>query len=85
MNSPMFDLVSFISENDIEDKESINYFLETYYQKVINDEIMQKFMTFYCFLDLLWGMWALAKYQESSEQIYYDIYLTKINRLDKNI
>lgn len=85
MNSPMFDLASFISENNIDDEASINYFLITYFGEEVNKEMMEKFYIFHCFQDLLWSLWALDNFQERNDIIYQNIYLTKINRLNRLI
>ncbi|MCX5775489.1 MAG: phosphotransferase family protein [Firmicutes bacterium] len=53
MNDPVFDLVSFLSENDITDERRIHFFLMNYYGEE-SAIPYKKIMAFYRFLDLLW-------------------------------
>jgi thiamine kinase-like enzyme len=85
LNNPLFDLASFISENNIEDERLKLTFLRAYYSEKFNDDILNQFNIYHCFEDLLWSIWAYMRYTQTSELIFYDIYKFKKNRLDKNI
>lgn len=82
MNDPVFDLVSFLSENNIEDRKSVFYFLSKYY----GNEAMipvEKISAFYHFLDLLWFYWAGMMQRHCPNPIFNKIADIKHQRLIK--
>ncbi len=82
MNDPVFDLVSFLSENNIEDRKSVFYFLSKYY----GNEAMipvEKISAFYHFLDLLWFYWAGMMQRHCPNPIFAKIADIKHQRLIK--
>jgi len=82
MNDPVFDLVSFLSENDITDERRIHFFLLNYYgeESVIPSA---KITAFYRFLDLLWFYWACMMKRHLPNPIYQKIADIKYQRLMK--
>jgi thiamine kinase-like enzyme len=78
-NNYLFDLASFITENDIVEPKLINQFLSSYNHKHPIDK--DDFMTYCHFLDLLWFYWAMAMYKITNKKIYYQIAQTKNKRL----
>ncbi|MCQ2794711.1 MAG: phosphotransferase [Bacilli bacterium] len=69
-NIYLFDLASFISENEIKDKRKIRLFLSTYGFPMSNmDELQDMIM----FLNLLWYYWAVERYQATKRKIFLNI------------
>ena len=80
MNSPLFDLASFISENNLS-KEQEEFFLKQYYGYKFSNLKMKK-VDIYCrFLDIIFYYWALHYYKKRGDKIYYDISIDKFNRI----
>lgn len=80
MNSPYFDLASFISENNLTNAQSI-FFLKKYYGSKLNNSIIKKIETTIRFQDILFYYWALYLYTKRSEQIFKDIAKDKLERI----
>lgn len=83
-NDLMFDLASVLSENNIEDKDKIVYFLKEYYQEEYSNEKYIGVMTYYVFQDILWSYWASFMDNKYSLPIYRQIRDLKANRAQKN-
>jgi len=84
LNSIYFDLASFISENNINNMDSI-YFLKQYFKKdniTIEKEIVKAYINF---LDYLYYYWALYMYKNRNYKIYKDIADIKLKRINKTI
>ena len=80
MNSPLFDLASFISENNLS-KEQEEFFLKQYYGYKFSNLKMKK-VDIYCrFLDIIFYYWALHYYKKRGDKIYYDISIEKFNHI----
>ena len=79
LNHPMFDLASFISENNINDQAMINLFLKTYF----TDKPIQKrtFNIYIKFLDYLWYYWAQALFKKTGQSVYKTIAHIKWKRI----
>lgn len=82
-NHPMFDLASFLSENNIENKKDINKFLKFYYKKNYSTVLLNQVMIWYRFNDLLWSYWAFMMYSKEHKKVYKDIYKQKSKRYEK--
>ncbi|MCQ2752985.1 MAG: choline kinase family protein [Bacilli bacterium] len=69
-NIALFDLASFISENNLTDQHLIKLFLDTYgaSDKQIND---LPYMVM--FLNLLWYYWAIERYKTTKKEIFKKI------------
>lgn len=80
MNSPLFDLASFISENNLS-KEQEEFFLKQYYGYKFSNLKMKKVDTYCRFLDIIFYYWALHYYKKRGDKIYYDISIDKFNRI----
>ena len=80
-NLPFFDVISFLSENNIEDKRQINLFINAYYDNNPPHNIEEMTEDFFNFLDLLWYNWSVMMYCNLHEPIYYHICKIKANRL----
>ena len=80
MNSPLFDLASFISENNLS-REQEEFFLKEYYGYKFSNLKMKK-VDIYCrFLDIIFYYRALHYYKKRGDKIYYDIALEKFNHI----
>lgn len=77
MNIFLFDIASFLTENNIRHPSLISFFAEQY-GNIDNSElnIMMKF------LDILWYYWAKKLYQLTKKQIFYDIAKDKLSHIN---
>lgn len=82
-NHPLFDLASFLSENNIEKKKDIITFLKYFYKNEYSEKLLKNVMTWYRFNDLLWSYWAFMMYQKEQKKIFNDIYSQKSKRYNK--
>lgn len=82
-NHPFFDVISFLSENDITDERQIKLFISTYYENNLPENIEEMTKDFYNFLDLLWYNWSVMMYMNLHEPIYHKIAKIKALRLTK--
>ena len=80
-NHPFFDVISFLSENNITDKHQIDLFISTYYQNNLPENIEEMTNDFFNFLDLIWYNWSVMMYFNLHEPIYYEICKIKDARL----
>lgn len=84
MNSPLFDLASFISENNLSKEQEIS-FLKLYYGYKFTNLKMKKVDAYIRFLDILFYYWALHYYKKRGDKIYYDISIEKFNRIKNSM
>lgn len=84
-NDPLFDIMSFITENDIQDKNDRMLIYETYFGSKLNQETMERLFTFECAHHVLWCTWAMRMMQVDGRSIYKDIAVLKYQRLLKCI
>ncbi|MEA4821455.1 MAG: phosphotransferase, partial [Erysipelotrichales bacterium] len=80
MNDKMFDLASFLSENDITDEKTILDFLKCYYLDKYSNNIFEDLKIWYIFNDILWTYWAKYMLEKDSKEIFSKIYYQKLNR-----
>ena len=78
-NIALFDIVSFLSENNIDDENLQHKFLKMYYGKV-DETLLNEVKIMYSFLDVLWTYWAKAMYIKYNEEVFNDIALEKTSR-----
>lgn len=83
MNNPIFDLASFISENDLNEEQE-EYFLKRYYGYKYNQMKKKRVDIFISFLDILFYYWALSYYFTRNEDIYLKIANIKLERIKRN-
>lgn len=70
MNHPYFDVMSFLSENEIDDPT----LREAFYHIYFDDQIpYQELKQWELFEDVLWCYWAWSMYERRQEMIYYQI------------
>lgn len=80
-NHPYFDLMSFITENNIDDPNLREGFFTAYFGTKLTDEIIQGLLYFESVHNLLWCQWAMMQYSILKEDIYFEIATDKYNRL----
>lgn len=81
-NDPFFDVMSFITENDLTDQEKEEFIL-SYFGKIPNPEEQALLKTYEQFHNLLWCTWACMMAESRNEDIYREIALDKYNALKK--
>ena len=83
-NIALFDIASFLSENNIDEYllqiEFINKYFDNVDEKLI-DDINLMFM----FLDILWGYWAKAMHIKYHEEVFEIIFNEKLSRYKTKI
>lgn len=77
-NIVLFDLVSFLSENNINEMYH-EQFYHLYFDKVSKD-LKQDIFTMSLFLDILWGYWGYAMYEKYQEEVFLNIANEKKHR-----
>ena len=84
MNSPLFDLASFISENNLSKDQEIT-FLKQYYGYKFSNLKMKKVDAYARMLDILFYYWSLHYYKKRGDKIYYDISLEKFEHIKESM
>lgn len=82
LNSPLFDLASFLSENDLRDEETMIFFLRNYYGHKYNNLRLKEVKIFIRFLDLLWFYWAKMMAKKRNNPLYEEIANNKLKHLE---
>lgn len=82
-NDPYFDVMSFITENDLSDEEKAE-FMVTYFDGPWHQEetLLYAYGDFH---NLLWCTWACMMYESRHDQIYLDIAQLKLHALEKGL
>lgn len=79
-NHPYFDVMSFITENNIIDNNQRKMFYDNYFDEY-NEETLLELKKWEKVHHLLWCTWAMMMYESRKEAIYYEIALDKYNQL----
>lgn len=79
-NDPLFDVMSFLSENAIHDENLRNIFYKYYFDEP-NEAVFHQLTLWECFHNLLWCAWAMLMWQHRQEEIYQNIAAEKFNAL----
>lgn len=82
-NDPMFDVTSFLSENQIFDETLRERFYKEYFG-TLDEETREKLRLWEVFQNVLWCYWAMMMYESRNEDIYAQIAKDKYNALCKN-
>ena len=69
MNSPYFDIASFISENNLDEHQK-ELFLQSYFGSKLNNLKRKKVNTFVNFNDILWYYWALMMHKNTENAVF---------------
>ena len=80
LNIALFDIASFLSENNINDKKLQVKFIKKYFN-YFDDSLYEDITTMFNLLDLLWYYWASALYKLYKEEIFNIIALEKKEHL----
>lgn len=80
-NDPLFDIMSFFTENKITDPTLRQRFYETYFDEPCTSLQLQQLHTYECFHNLLWCAWANMMFDLLHEQVYLDICHDKYDAL----
>ncbi|MGL5540931.1 MAG: phosphotransferase [Erysipelotrichaceae bacterium] len=81
-NDPLFDVISFLSENEIYDPALRNAFYETYFE-VFTEQTQEHLLIWEMFQSLLWYYWALMMQKENEDPIYEHIASLKKHELER--
>lgn len=83
-NDPYFDIMSFLTENNINDPVLRQIFYENYFTD-FSPEIAQHLLIWECFQNLLWYYWADMMYIDTNDTIYDEIRSTKASALTHSL
>ncbi len=81
-NDPFFDVMSFITENDLSQAE-IDEFIQCYFGRIPSKSEEELLICYKQFHNLLWCTWACMMYESRSEDIYQNIAIDKYNAIIK--
>ena len=79
-NDPLFDVISFLSENEIFDENLRERFYAVYFDEM-NDSVKQRLIHWEIFQDVLWCTWAMMMEESRHEPIYQEIAKAKYKAL----
>lgn len=79
-NDPLFDVMSFITENKITDMVQREEFYRYYFDD-INDDIRRRLLLWENYHNLLWCEWAMMMWEHRKEPIYKEIAKDKYEAL----
>ncbi len=82
LNDPLFDVMSFFTENDIYDDHKRKLFYDEYFDN-LDENTIENLKIYEGFHNLLWLCWANMMYELRKESIYYEIALNKYSNLVK--
>lgn len=71
-NDPFFDVMSFVTENDLTQAE-IDRFIQAYFQRIPTEDEKQDLFNYQQFHNLLWCTWACMMFEARQDDIYLDI------------
>lgn len=80
MNHPYFDVMSFLSENEIDDPHQRKQFYDIYFD---GDVPYNQLKAWELFEDALWCHWAWGMYVRRRDQLYYEIAQAKARHYQK--
>lgn len=83
-NHPFFDIMSFITENDIQDVSAREHIYQRYFGRKPHKEEREKLLAFERALHVLWAEWASYMYYHHGDEIYYEIAHLKAKRLKES-
>ena len=79
-NNPLFDVMSFITENDLTAQEEID-FINYYFENELNDETSNQLELWRNFHNLLWSIWGNMMYDQTKREIFKEISFDKFSKL----
>lgn len=82
MNIALFDLASFISENNITDHDKIALFLDSYGFDMDNLDDLENMIMF---TNIFWYYWASERYKTTGDKVYLKIKKEKRKKIDNDL
>lgn len=82
LNDPLFDIMSFFTENDIYDSNLRNEFYQEYFE-ILDSKTLNELKIYESFHNLLWLTWANLMYELRNDNVYLDIAKNKFYYLEK--
>lgn len=79
-NDPLFDVMSFLTENDLTKQEKTS-FLNEMFPQAIDSKTYDKLKMYRDLNNLLWYLWALMMHEFRNDSIYKKIAKIKLNQL----
>ena len=79
LNIELFDVMSFIKENNIDNLNQQIKIFKIYFEKLSID-LISDLNTMGLFLDLFWSYWAYMMYKKTNQQVFLDIFTLKYRR-----
>lgn len=83
-NDPLFDVMSFLTENKITDSLERKRFYDVYFDEM-NNTIEKNLATWENFHNLLWCHWAMMMWENRQDDVYKDIAKDKYDALCRKI
>lgn len=83
-NDPLFDIMSFFTENKITDENLRNRFYKVYFNEPLTPIQIKQLATYEAFHNLLWCTWANMMYDLLHEDVYLEIANDKYEALIQN-
>lgn len=80
-NDPFFDIMSFITENDITDTSTRDLFYLQYFGEYPDEKMLTKLHHYEIVHHVLWCEWAMMMYDAHQEDVYHEIASLKYQRL----
>ena len=85
MNHPYFDIMSLITENNIDDEAIRGTIYAEYFGHQVDEETLKKLKIIENVQNLLWAAWANMLYDSRKEEIYLMIFNDKFEHLKRGI
>lgn len=80
-NDPFFDIMSFITENDIMEEDLRQKFYDIYFERKITEEEALKLRHYEIVHHVLWCEWAMMMFELHTQDVYKEIATLKYKRL----
>ena len=81
-NDPFFDVMSFITENDIPLKDRQSFY-DAYFDHPLSTDELHRLNVYEDFHNLLWCTWAVMMSESRNEQVYALIAVDKLRQLNR--
>lgn len=82
-NDPLFDVMSFLTENQINDPALRQRFYDVYFEHY-DDAVLRDLHLWEDFHNYLWCHWAMMMYESRNEEVYREIAKDKVEALKKD-
>ena len=85
MNHPYFDIMSLITENNIDDENLRMEIYQEYFNGIPESKTLRELKVIEAVQNLLWAAWANMLYDSRKEKIYLEIFTSKIEHLKRGL